>query len=223
MNSQDWTLVHKIKGLITQLPDLDLPPDDCFIIIESDGCMEGWGDLQMEIPKELIVRANCQAIISFFNKSAHNKPSRVRWISFTDFITGLGVPVYFQHIDGKDNLLADSLSRLVCFLTASSWQLEEKGISLLAQIEAAIIQVKSRPSPVAVQHVENIISTMMSTPQLLVTSPQASFSKKNTTKEKGSLKLNIKPVENYWTHIENLSTSSSSRNIFSEETNKAVA
>ncbi|KAG6471685.1 hypothetical protein ZIOFF_069131 [Zingiber officinale] len=44
--------------------------------------------------EEFLIRTDCQAIISFFNKSSQNKPSRVRWIAFTDFITGLGIPVH---------------------------------------------------------------------------------------------------------------------------------
>ncbi|KAG6508931.1 hypothetical protein ZIOFF_034313 [Zingiber officinale] len=67
--------------------------------------------------EELLIRTDCQAIISFFNKSSQNKPSRVRWIAFTDFITGLGIPVQFQHIEGKDNTLSDALSRLVSVIT----------------------------------------------------------------------------------------------------------
>ncbi|KAG6518472.1 hypothetical protein ZIOFF_021947 [Zingiber officinale] len=59
--------------------------------------------------KKLMVRTDCQAIISFFNKSFQNKPSRVRWIAFIDFVTDMGIPINFQHIDGKDNLLADAL------------------------------------------------------------------------------------------------------------------
>ncbi|KAF3782223.1 hypothetical protein EJ110_NYTH34858 [Nymphaea thermarum] len=52
--------------------------------------------------RELLIRTDCQAIISFFNKS-----------SFVDFITGLGIDVFFDHIDGKDNILADALSLTV--------------------------------------------------------------------------------------------------------------
>ena len=66
--------------------------------------------------KEIVIRTDCQAIISFYNKSSNNKPSRVRWIAFTDYITGIGVSVQFEHIKGEQNKLADSLSRLVCSL-----------------------------------------------------------------------------------------------------------
>ncbi|KAG6493294.1 hypothetical protein ZIOFF_048273 [Zingiber officinale] len=43
MNSHDWALIHKIKKVITDLPDLAIPPEQCYIILETDGCMEGWG------------------------------------------------------------------------------------------------------------------------------------------------------------------------------------
>ncbi|KAL4568071.1 hypothetical protein LXL04_023672 [Taraxacum kok-saghyz] len=46
-----------------------------------------------------------------------NKASRVRWLKFSDIITGTGLQIHIEHIDGKQNVLADSLSRLVnlCF------------------------------------------------------------------------------------------------------------
>ena len=62
---------------------------------------------------EITLRTDCQAIISFYNKMANNKPSRVRWLTFVDYITGTGVKINFEHIEGKYNILADSLSRLV--------------------------------------------------------------------------------------------------------------
>ncbi|KAG6523484.1 hypothetical protein ZIOFF_013344 [Zingiber officinale] len=63
--------------------------------------------------REITLRMDCQAIISFHNKSTRNKPSRVRWIAFPDYITDIGVKINFEHIDGKLNVLADTLSRLV--------------------------------------------------------------------------------------------------------------
>lgn len=63
--------------------------------------------------EEITLRTDCQVIISFHNKSVRNKPSRVRWIAFTDFITETGVKVNFEHIDDKLNLFIDTLSRLV--------------------------------------------------------------------------------------------------------------
>ncbi|PKU67579.1 hypothetical protein MA16_Dca018882 [Dendrobium catenatum] len=61
---------------------------------------------------EINLRTDCQAIIAFYNKSTEHKPSRVRWLSFTDYINGLGITVRFEHIEGKNNILADNLSRL---------------------------------------------------------------------------------------------------------------
>ncbi|KAG6476229.1 hypothetical protein ZIOFF_065467 [Zingiber officinale] len=62
---------------------------------------------------EITLGNDYQAIISFHNKTSRNKPSRVRWLAFTDYITGTDVKVKFEHIDGKLNILADTLSRLV--------------------------------------------------------------------------------------------------------------
>ncbi|ATZ69467.1 ORF3 polyprotein [Cacao swollen shoot Ghana J virus] len=164
MNRQDWHLVKEIKAKVQQLPDLAVPPTKSCIIIESDGCMEGWGavckwkpakedsrttervcayasgkfqvvksTIDAEIyalikalesfkifyldKQHLVLRTDCQAIVMFYNKTSTHKPSRVRWITFSDYLTGLGVNITIEHINGKDNLLADSLSRLVF----SSW------------------------------------------------------------------------------------------------------
>ncbi|KAF3772020.1 Polyprotein P3 [Nymphaea thermarum] len=165
-NQQDWALVRQVKEHVQNLPALTIPPTKCFIVLETDGCMEGWGGIckwklqkydprSMEKPcayasrkfsppkstidaeifavmdsleslksyyleqEEILIRTDCQAIISFFNKSNINKPSRVRWVAFVDFITGLGIDVSFEHINGRDNVLVDSLSRLITLLVDS--------------------------------------------------------------------------------------------------------
>ncbi|KAG6511193.1 hypothetical protein ZIOFF_029248 [Zingiber officinale] len=43
MNGQDWAVVDKVKSIIKDLPELAIPPAQCYVIIEADGCMEGWG------------------------------------------------------------------------------------------------------------------------------------------------------------------------------------
>ena len=173
MKNSDWELVRKIKKKVQELPDLELPPPNSYIVLETDGCMEGWGGICkwkhkkndprssekicayasgkfpvlkstidaeihacMETMKslkihyldkhEITLRTDCQAIISFYNKSSNNKPSRVRWLNFVDFITGTGVEVKFEHIDGKLNVLADSLSRLTNFCFAGCLNTEEQ-------------------------------------------------------------------------------------------------
>ncbi|KAG6510395.1 hypothetical protein ZIOFF_028405 [Zingiber officinale] len=203
MNSQDWALVKKVKAIIKTLPDLTIPPVKCYMLIETDGCMEGWGGIckwklqkhdskldekicayasgKFSPPKstidaeiyavmnslnsfkiyyldkeELLIRTDCQTIISFFNKSAQNKPSRVRWIAFTDFITGLGIPVHFQHIEGKDNLLADALSRLLCVITGP-WIPTEKDLLILIQMEKTLKQLSCKPNTAASHHLAGLI------------------------------------------------------------------
>lgn len=39
----DWEIVQKIKQTVQQLPDLEIPPQESYVVIETDGCMEGWG------------------------------------------------------------------------------------------------------------------------------------------------------------------------------------
>ncbi|KAL4582480.1 hypothetical protein LXL04_007030 [Taraxacum kok-saghyz] len=153
MKPSDYEIIRNIKQKVQTLPDLQIPPEEAYIIIETDGCMEGWGGIckwkgRKEDPRkdekicayasgkfkvmqstidaeinacinsletlkiyyldknEITLRTNCQAIAS-----------RVRWLKFADIITGTGLQIHIEHIDGKQNVLADSLSRLVnlCF------------------------------------------------------------------------------------------------------------
>ena len=107
---------------------------------EIHACMETMKSLKIHYldKREITLRTDCQAIISFYNKSSNNKPSRVRWLNFVDFITGTGVEIKFEHIDGKLNVLADSLSRLTNFCFAGCLNTEEHG-NLLA-LEEAILE-----------------------------------------------------------------------------------
>ncbi len=43
MKASDWTLIREIKKQVSSLPDMSLPPPHAYIILETDGCMEGWG------------------------------------------------------------------------------------------------------------------------------------------------------------------------------------
>nr|QEG78874.1 polyprotein [Bougainvillea chlorotic vein banding virus] len=169
LKPSDLELVQKIKEKVQNLPPLELPPPDAYIILETDGSMEGWGGickwkLQKNDPRntekvcayasgkfpvvkssidaeihaamftleklkiyyldkeEITLRTDCQAIISYYNKSNSNKPSRARWIAFTDYITNTGTTIRFEHIEGKLNVLADALSRITCYLCTAGSQ-----------------------------------------------------------------------------------------------------
>ncbi|KAG6502257.1 hypothetical protein ZIOFF_042146 [Zingiber officinale] len=45
LNQQYWDLIKQIKEKVKQLPDLEIPPLECYIILEVDGCMDGWGGI----------------------------------------------------------------------------------------------------------------------------------------------------------------------------------
>lgn len=45
MNNQDWKIVQKVKEMVQNLPELEIPPPNAVIILETDGCMEGWGGI----------------------------------------------------------------------------------------------------------------------------------------------------------------------------------
>ncbi|GJS06633.1 Orf y [Tanacetum coccineum] len=160
LKPSNYELIRKIKEQGQNLPDLEIPLENSYIILEIDRCMEGWGGIvkwkkskrdprssekiyaytsgkfsttQSTIDAEInacintleklkiyyldkhevTLRTDCQAIISFYNKTNSNKSSRVRWIKFADAVTRTDVKIYIEHIQGKHNTLADSLSRLV--------------------------------------------------------------------------------------------------------------
>ncbi|KAJ1685823.1 hypothetical protein LUZ63_017213 [Rhynchospora breviuscula] len=208
LKSSDYEIIRKVKQAVQQLPDLEIPPEGSYIILETDGCMEGWGGvckwkkfkhdprstekvcayasgkfpvikstIDAEIhacmetmkalkihyldQKEITLRTDCQAIISFYNKSTQNKPSRVRWINFVDFVTGTGVQVNFEHIDGKMNVLADSLSRLTAKMvkTGNCYFADEQ----LADLEKVLEETKGAPDEIlahlatTVGHIGNVL------------------------------------------------------------------
>ncbi|GKA52523.1 hypothetical protein Tco_0745838 [Tanacetum coccineum] len=45
LKPSDYELVRKSKHQVQNLPDLEIPPEDAYIILETDGCMEGWGGI----------------------------------------------------------------------------------------------------------------------------------------------------------------------------------
>ncbi|GKB15682.1 hypothetical protein Tco_0849605 [Tanacetum coccineum] len=45
LKSSDYELVRKIKEHVQNLPDLEIPLENAYIIFETDGCMEGWGGI----------------------------------------------------------------------------------------------------------------------------------------------------------------------------------
>ncbi|KAG6469581.1 hypothetical protein ZIOFF_070510 [Zingiber officinale] len=98
--------------------------------------------------KEVTLRTDCQAIIKFFNKSVSNKPSRVRWIAFTDYITGTEINIEFEHVEGTNNQLADALSRIVHHVTSKvtlpECQLQLLKQDILVKVASAAIEGLSR-------------------------------------------------------------------------------
>ena len=62
---------------------------------------------------EFTCRTDCEAIVKFFHRKNEKKSSTRRWLNFVDRIIGNGYKVNFEYIKGKDNNIADNLSRLI--------------------------------------------------------------------------------------------------------------
>ncbi|KAG6478863.1 hypothetical protein ZIOFF_062308 [Zingiber officinale] len=205
MNTQDWKIIEQIKQQVQNLPDLDIPPPNAIILLETDGCMEGWGGIcKWKISKgeprtsekicayasgrflpvksaidaevqavinslekfkiyyldksELIIRTDSHAIVKFYEKASDHKPSRVRWLTLSDYISGIGIKVSFEHISGKDNVLADELSRLITTILVDKWE-----HTLLRPLTKAINEVLQKPNPIAearmASHISNALRT----------------------------------------------------------------
>ncbi|GJY54512.1 Orf y [Tanacetum coccineum] len=45
VKSSDYELVRKLKEQVQNLPYFEIPPESAYIILETDGCMEGWGGI----------------------------------------------------------------------------------------------------------------------------------------------------------------------------------
>nr|GEU57252.1 putative polyprotein [Tanacetum cinerariifolium] len=45
LKPSNYELVRKIKTQVQNLLDLEIPPEDAYIILETDGCMERWGGI----------------------------------------------------------------------------------------------------------------------------------------------------------------------------------
>ncbi|GJU62048.1 Orf y [Tanacetum coccineum] len=193
LKPSDYQLIGEIKRKVQQLPDLSIPPEEAHIILEVDGCMEGWGGIvkwkqKKEDPRstekvcayasgkftnvqstidaeinacintleklkiyyldkqEITLRTDCQAIISFYKKTSSSKASRVRWMKFADAVTGTGVKIEIEHIEGKHNVLADSLSRLVnsCVIVCTAKEKEPQMKMITRAAAAAVDKVLTK-------------------------------------------------------------------------------
>ena len=163
-NVEDDKQIIKVKQAVTNLPDLKLPLDTDYLIIECDGCEEGWGAILKSKPnkyspkteeqicrygsgqyrerrltssidqeilavnyaldsfrlfllnkKEILVRTDCEAIVKFFHNKNSKRISQRRWLAFKDRILNSNYHIIFEHIKGKNNILADTLSRCLFF------------------------------------------------------------------------------------------------------------
>nr|GEU49551.1 TPA: orf y [Tanacetum cinerariifolium] len=52
LKPSDYQLIREIKTKVQQLPDLLIPPEEAHIILEIDGCIEGWGGVVKWKPKK---------------------------------------------------------------------------------------------------------------------------------------------------------------------------
>jgi ribonuclease HI len=168
-NQEDIKLIKEIKMAVKNIKPLELPLVTDYIIIEVDGCKEGWGAVLLSKPNkysskddekicsyasgnfktstnwtsldfeiqallnalekfkiflhsEFTVRTDCEAIVKFIKNDQSKKMNRTRWVNLQNVIQGSGYTINFEHIKGKNNGIADMLSRNINKLLFSDGQ-----------------------------------------------------------------------------------------------------
>ncbi|KAJ3691568.1 hypothetical protein LUZ61_020732 [Rhynchospora tenuis] len=97
LKSSDYEIIRKIKDAVQKLPDLELPPEGSYIILETDGCMEGWGGLQQAMYAQLQEKYETQV--------AKTIGELERLIAMS-YVQKLRLE---QHAGGRDNRYRDAL------------------------------------------------------------------------------------------------------------------
>ncbi|KAG6523021.1 hypothetical protein ZIOFF_020178 [Zingiber officinale] len=67
MKSSDWALVKEIKAQVNNLPDLEIPPENAYIVLETDGSMTGWGGVCKWKPNRYDPR-NMEKVCAYANR-----------------------------------------------------------------------------------------------------------------------------------------------------------
>ena len=129
-------------------------------------------------------------------------------MAFVDYITGSGVDVKFEHIEGESNVLADSLSRLINILVAG-WPSE----SLFLILEATQ-EVQAKPNARVLAHLSQMINQVTSSyntnRRWIDSQPEHvedSLSAKWDYLKGGSEQFKRKPPDKHLRHCNNSSTS----------------
>ncbi|GKB39104.1 Orf y [Tanacetum coccineum] len=150
LKPSDYELVRKIKEQVQNLPDLEIPPENAYIILETDGCMEGWGGI-VKWKKSKGDPRSSEKICAYASGKFSTTQSTIdaeinacintleKWIKFADAVTGTGVKINIEHIEGKHNTLADSLSRLVnlCFAECTG-EMKQLAAAALYSVEEVL-------------------------------------------------------------------------------------
>ncbi|KAG6481401.1 hypothetical protein ZIOFF_058002 [Zingiber officinale] len=147
MNSQDWALVDKIKTMIKDLLDLAIPPTNCYVIIESDGCMEGWGGVLKWKPQKY-------------------DPKTAELISA--YASGKFSPLK-STIDAEIHAIMNCMNSFKIYyldkeeLLIRPWTLSNEDELIIQQWEEAIQQLQAKPSSKAASYLENLITFWLNT------------------------------------------------------------
>ncbi|GJR26171.1 hypothetical protein Tco_1102403 [Tanacetum coccineum] len=131
------------------------------------------------------------------DEDEYNKSLKVRWIKFTDAVTETYVKINIEHIEGKHNTLADSLSRLVnlCFAKCTG-EMKQLAATTLYSVEEVL------QSPNAFQENMKIIYEEPKSALACQLKTTTGLTKKKTselkTKKTEESSLNWRPLHNDW-------------------------
>lgn len=119
-NTEDIKLVREIKEMVKTLPELNLPLDSDYLIIECDGCEQGWGAI-LKRKKNKYNSSSDEEICRYASGKYHIKPQ-----------------VYSTSTDYEVNAVINSIKSFKLFL------INKKEIGIKTDCEAIVAYANSQ-------------------------------------------------------------------------------
>ncbi|KAG6506922.1 hypothetical protein ZIOFF_032255 [Zingiber officinale] len=140
--TSDWDIVKKIRRIVQALPDLELPPIDAYIIIETDDSMEGWGGI-CKWKKSKFDSRNTERVCAYASEKFPTVKATIDAKIYACMEALIAMKIHYR--DKKEIILrTDSrdVKELVLEITKQPKLIKEQAVLLLKELQKQIKQIQ---------------------------------------------------------------------------------